>query len=310
MTRTRRRVAARIGAAAAVLLVGPIVGSFTSPAGAAVPVAQALYGGYASGVAEYANVADGSVVLAEVAKANAATRSLGDLPAVNNELAREVTPAQAGKNSTANGTALFASALGVDIELVAPATASAAPSTDLIRNNLLELPAAPLATATAVEGQAQARFRSQAECILGADIARGAGFAAEARVLPADPVSGTLLRTESDNPDEQVNQTTSRQRMVIQTDPAGQVTGPNFGFMSEVRQVLAPVTIAGVGTITVAGEWVLQAVATGLPGGAYMRYAPGDVDSPSTPVLSFLPEGDTITRILTLQDILGNEGLR
>ncbi|MDX6225874.1 MAG: hypothetical protein QOE64_2250, partial [Frankiales bacterium] len=64
--------------------------------------------------------------------------------------------------------------------------------------------------------------------------------------------------------------------------------------------------------ITVAGQWVLQAVAGGVPGSAFVRYAPEGFSDPSTPVVTVtLGTGATKMTIasVTLQDILGNTGL-
>ena len=195
---------------------------------------------------------------------------------------------------------------GTLIELVAPSEAIAPPSTGLIVNNLLELPVDPLVNATAVQGEAQSRFVPD-ECILGTDITRGAGFAANAMVLTA-PDAPPLVNSAAPDPTRNVNQTTARQRLVAQTNQAGQRIGDAFGLASEVRQTLAPVTIAGVGTIEVAGEWVLRAVATGIGNGAYITYGPGDV-SPATPILRILdPENSLLAEIL-FQDLLGSEGL-
>lgn len=292
-------------AAFACALVAPVAGLGPS-ALAAVPVGSADYGGYASGVAEYTNVLDTTAV-AEVAKANVAVSSRQPIADTNNELNRQVV---AGSNARAysEGAGLTAELGGTPIELVAPSRAEAPPSTENIINNLLELPADPLARATAVQGEAQSLF-DPSTCILGTDITRGAGFAANAQVLTATD-GPSLVNTAASDPTRNVDQTTAHQLLVPQLDAQGQKLGNDFGFASEVRQTLAPVTIAGVGTIEIAGEWVLRVVATGIPGGkgAYFHYGPGDV-SPSTPVLRIFDPENALIEEITLQEILGDTGL-
>jgi uncharacterized repeat protein (TIGR01451 family) len=305
MPASSRTRAARAALAAASLITLPLITGAGPVANAAVPVEQADYGGHASGVSQFVSALDRNV-LAEVAKANVALASKGGLTKIDNELARAVTAANGAKAAYSFGAALVAELGGSPIEIVAPSEALAPPSTGLIVNNLLEIPADPLANATAVQGEAQSRFVPD-ECILGADITRGAGFAANAMVLTS-PDAPPLLNSAAPDPTRNVNQTTARQRLVAQTNQAGQRIGDAFGLMSEVRQTLAPVTIEGVGTIEVAGEWVLRAVSTGIGNGAYITYGPGDV-SPSTPVLRVFDPDNALLGEITLQDILGTEGL-
>ena len=90
----------------------------------------------------------------------------------------------------------------------------------------------------------------------------------------------------------------------------GSLLGHDFGVMSEIRQTIAPITLFKGSpfelTLEFLGEWVLQSVATGLPDGAYVHYGPGRT-SPSSPVIRMI-SGD-VTDVLTLQDLLGDEGL-
>jgi hypothetical protein len=107
-----------------------------------------------------------------------------------------------------------------------------------------------------------------------------------------------------------VSQSMSRTLLVSQRAQDGRLLGNNFGVMSEVRQTIAPVTLfAGTPneiTFEFLGEWVLQAVATGMPGGAYIHYGPGSV-SPSTPVIRIIRSGHANT-LLKLQDLFGSKG--
>jgi len=107
-----------------------------------------------------------------------------------------------------------------------------------------------------------------------------------------------------------VSQSFSRTTLVSQRARDGRLLGSDFGIMSEVRQTIAPVTLfAGTPyeiTFEFLGEWVLQAVATGMPGGAYIHYGPGNV-SPETPVIRILRGGHANT-LLKLQDLFGQKG--
>src|SRR5438309_11994023 len=80
--------------------------------------------------------------------------------------------------------------------------------------------------------------------------------------------------------------------------------------MSEVRQTIAPVTLfAGTPnetTIELLGEWVLQTVATGMPGGAWIHYGPGTV-SPQTPIVRLIDSGGK-RALLSFQDVFGDKG--
>jgi uncharacterized repeat protein (TIGR01451 family) len=290
--------------AAAMLLAIPVLVA-GAPPGNTVPVAQADYGGYASGVSQYANALM-ATVLGEVSKANVAVASKGGLKAVRNELDRQVVAADANHAAYSQGQALNVELAGSPIELVAPAEAAAPPSTPNVVNNLLELPVDPLLSATAVQGEAQSLFDPNT-CTLGADITRGVGYAANAKLLTSE-TGPPLLDSAAPDPTRNVNQTTARQLLVPQTNAQGQRVGQNFGLASEVRQTLSPVTIQGVGTIEVAGEWVLRATAGGVNGGAHIQYGPGEV-SPATPVLRILDTANELIAEVLLQDILGEAGL-
>jgi len=107
-----------------------------------------------------------------------------------------------------------------------------------------------------------------------------------------------------------ISQSTSRTLLVAQRTRDGKLLGSNFGIMSEVRQTIAPVTLfAGTPneiTFEFLGEWVLQAVATGMPGGAWIHYGPGSV-SPETPVIRIIRAGHAQT-LLKMQDLFGDKG--
>ena len=133
----------------------------------------------------------------------------------------------------------------------------------------------------------------------------------QAQAAPAEGMHGPLLALDAKKDPRAVSQSFSRTVLVPQRARDGRLLGPNFGIMSEVRQTIAPVTLfAGTPnqtTIEFLGEWVLQVVATGMPGGAFVHYGPGRA-SPETDVLKIIRPSQT-DRILKLQDVLTDEGL-
>lgn len=137
---------------------------------------------------------------------------------------------------------------------------------------------------------------------------------AQSSASKAPPVEGLdapVVALDADGPQRAVSQSRSRTLLVGQRAKNGTLLGRDFGVMSEVRQTIAPVTLfkntPNEITIELLGEWVLQAVATGMPGGAYVHYGPGAA-SPSTPVLRLI-DANGASDVLRLQDVFGNDGL-
>ncbi len=124
-------------------------------------------------------------------------------------------------------------------------------------------------------------------------------------------LSQPLVAIDADGPSRAVSQSVSRTLFVAQRGRDGRRLGNAFGVMSEVRQTIAPVTLfrgtSNELTIEVLGEWVLQAIAGGLPGTGYVHYGP-NTTSPDTPVLRLI-DADGETRVLTLQDLVTDDGL-
>lgn len=208
-------------------------------------------------------------------------------------------------------------------------TAAAPPSTNL-RTDEVDLldEADPLAYARLLRAQAQAQS-NPGTCLQDSDLAFGLGYVADAELLDLDSggngagdllggltgadnadsganETGPLLTLNAPNPERATAQSSSRNRIVPQGEGSS-----DFGLMSETRQTFDPVTLfRGTDqqvTIEVLGEWVLRAVATGLPGGASVHYGPED-ESPDTPILSIIDDDGTKTE-LKFQDVFGDEGL-
>lgn len=305
-----RRFGALITLSALALMLAP-------PAGAAVPFKDAAFSGYATGTylhVDALTIGTTPTVAVDAGFAAAAVNSKG-LTAVSDELGRPVSPALAGKNSYGAGFGLDASLLGGDLLSQQQAAAAAPPSTDLISKRLVGPLTVPgVLSAGVLEGHAQARYDANT-CILGADMSYGQGNAADVTLLggPIASLTSALIGTDPGNQDQGAVRTSTRTRLVPQTNEAGALVGDKVALMTEVKQTLAPIVLfQGIPgaelTISLLGEWTMRAVATGIPGQAYVQYMPGTAGS--TPVLSITqslpvvgPVVDSV--VLTLNQLLG-----
>jgi hypothetical protein len=166
----------------------------------------------------------------------------------------------------------------------------------------------------ALEGRAQARYDANT-CILGADMSYGQGDAADLQLLggPLSSLTDALLGTDPGDQDPGAVRSSTRTRLVPQTNEAGAVIGDKVALMTEVKQTLAPIVLfQGIPgaeiTIELLGEWTMRVVATGIEGQAYVQYMPGTAGN--TPVLSITqslpvvgPVVDSV--LLTLNQLLG-----
>ena len=192
--------------------------------------------------------------------------------------------------------------------------------------------AAPAAYASALKGEALARINESGlvpeVCIVGDDLSRGLGQAADVQLLDAAgddadaELESPVIALDDQNPNRSVSHSVSRTKLV----PTGKAN--NYGLMAEVRQTIAPVTLlqtelpeepvpgeeepARAVTIEFLGQWVLRVVATGAPGGASWHYGPGEAKE-STPILKIIEDvadpNDDETTIIEFQDLFGEDGL-
>ncbi|HVM39718.1 MAG TPA: hypothetical protein VM618_02930 [Acidimicrobiia bacterium] len=297
----------------------------TSPASAQTAFPGAPFSGYATGTVLHADAiedAGSGTRLVDVEEAfSGAGVDSGGLEEVVNEVDRVVVPAQGTKHSYGRGSGLEIGA-GVtpadenQLVLAEKAEAAAPENTDLVTQEIGPVPGDPLAYASALRGEAQARW-NPATCVLGSDLSYGLGYAADVELLDQDatPDGGgdtesleePVVAANAPEPDRRVAQSVSRTRLVPQISEDGTVEGAALGLMSETRMTIAPVTLGGQVTIEFLGEWVLRAVATGHSG--YVHYGPGEV-SPSTPVLRLIDQAtQEVTDVVRAQDLFGDEGL-
>lgn len=307
-----RRLGALISLSALLLMLAP-------PAGAAVPFKDAAFSGYATGTylhVDALTIGATPTVKADVGFAGASVNSKGLTAPVVDELGRTVSPAVAGKNSYGAGFGLDANLLGGSLLAGQQAAAAAPPSTELVIQRAVDLSnALPGVLAVgALEGRAQARYDANT-CILGADMSYGQGDAADVALLggPLSSLTDALLGTDPGDQDPGAVRSSTRTRLVPQTNEAGAVIGDKVALMTEVKQTLAPIVLfQGIPgaeiTIELLGEWTMRVVATGIPGQAYVQYMPGTAGN--TPVLSITqslpvvgPVVDSV--LLTLNQLLG-----
>jgi uncharacterized repeat protein (TIGR01451 family) len=274
------------------------------------------------------------VIDAEAAFSAAAVDSAG-LPAQQTtEFGGTFQPGETAEGDAVAGTNAYGRGYGLDasiaqegqqqgqLTLAGLAEATAPPSSGLMVNELGPVPGDPLAYASLVRGEAEAIWGdTNGACLaLGDDLSYGKGLAAEAHLIDTDgtpdgegespELEAPLVATEHEDPEREVSTSMSHTFFAAQTDAEGTVVGDALAVVAETRQTIAPVTLfAGTEnafTIEFLGEWVLRAVATGVPGTAHVHYGPGEV-SPETPILRVIT--DTVETLLTFQDLLGGEGL-
>jgi uncharacterized repeat protein (TIGR01451 family) len=299
-----------------------------TPVGAQVASAEADFSGYSTGTVIHADaltLGTTRVLDTEVAFSGATVASKGFGSAIVNELDQTIQPVGTNRSSGRGsgieigaGTTVPAAVDANQIVLSQRALASAPPSTDLITKEIGPVKIDPVAYASLLRGQAQARFNEDGTCVLGEDLSTGLGYAADAQLLNLgaatpgnDPFAGAVVATDAPSPERAVSQSKSITRLIPQVNSAGQATG-NFGLMTETRMTIAPVSLlegtpAPI-TIEFLGEWVLRTIADGL-NPATVHYGPGAA-SPETPVLRIL-QGALPATVLNLQDIplLGQQGL-
>lgn len=330
-----RRRAAAVAAAAALL-----VAAAGAPAGAAV-ADQGDHRAFATGTVLHAEAVEQPelsdpesirVVDADLAFSGAAHDAAGLPEQQTTEYGGTFQPAQTADETPVAGANAYGRGFGLDVSLgqegqqdgqltlAGLSEAVAPPTSELVRNEVGPVPADPLAYASTLRGEAQAIYEDGDVCpSLGGDISYGLGYAEDAQLVDqdGDPEGATdeleqpVVSTNAYDPDRAVSQSMSHTFLAPQSGPDGAVVGENLGVVAETRQTIAPVTLfAGTEnqvTIEFLGEWVLRAVATGVPGTAHVHYGPAET-SPTTPLVRILqPEEETT--ILTTQDIFGDEGL-
>jgi hypothetical protein len=245
-----------------------VVGGTPPPAGAQ-PLTSQPFNAYSTGTTVSVNALGlGTTQIAGVhaAFAGASVNSQGLNSTINDEFGQAVQPALAGKNSYGRGTGLET---GITTPIPQPtdlnqllltglAQASAAPSTGLVTKSIA-LNLAPIATATLLQGQAQAIWDPNF-CVIGKPFGFGDGQAANLTLVGTPPA--TLVGTTVNG--NNVSESKSFTFLVANGDGT-------FGVASETVQHVAPISLLNTAlgpsvTVEVSGAFGLLAVATGKPG--------------------------------------------
>jgi LPXTG-motif cell wall-anchored protein/uncharacterized repeat protein (TIGR01451 family) len=309
--------------AAAALLAAPLVALATPAAAAGGPTPFASSDSYAAATGTVLHLggvqsATDQLVTVEDAYSGATVGPKGLGTAYVNEMKALVQPKLPGTGDL-DGNKSYARGSGAEVGLQQPLptlenqlklqrVAVSAPASKSKQDQVLEVPANPVLDASVLRGKGEANWNADGTCILGKPISAGEGYAADAVVVPgaspvasSDPLAADFSRSIT--------------QLIPQVTKDGKPAGTALGLLAESRQVIAPVTLfpgtANQLQITVAGQWVLQAVAGGVAGSAFVRYAPEGFDDPSTPVITItLGTGATKTTIasVTLQDVLSADG--
>jgi len=326
-------VRARVAALAlAVLTAAGLLTAFTpGPAGAQgaatfpppVNTAPPLFSGYSVGAMEHVEaITAGNTRLANVDAplSTASFNSHGLAKGILSETGATVSPAQAGKSAYAS-TGAAQVGLGTDptqfknqnqIILSKLVEASAPPSTDVVKDQLVEIPGNPLVYALAAYERSAANWSTDA-CPLGQPIAYSENALAKAEVLNTNTAAGApALGATGSQPLVSVNtgsypRSTNFSKSYNYLFPNGDGT---FGVGSITHMTIAPVTLfkdtANELTIEVSGPITLRAEASGKPGGAKVDYLP-DTNG-NAPVIT-VHMGGKLMGTLGLNDILGKTGL-
>ncbi len=313
----------RSGRLVAALLVALLAIAVVAIPASAVPFNEADFSGYATGQVLHADALHATgvnVANVEEAWTGAAVDSQGLTSAIKNEagLDRTVIAAQPTKKTAGRGSGLELG-LGVDDDtandLQIQIAEAAAPPNSSAMDELLGLPASPIAYASVLRGAAEANWSNSSTCVLGKDLSNGLGYAADVELIetgettdPSGDLDAPLISADAEDPAQRVAQSFSHTFLDVQQKADGTPAGLKFGLSSEVRMNIAPVTLMdGALTLNFLGEWVLRATAGGIPGTSHIHYGPGEA-SPQTPILQIIQDGE-ITDIISFQDILGEEGL-
>ncbi|HEX3394342.1 MAG TPA: hypothetical protein VHS52_07425 [Acidimicrobiales bacterium] len=299
----------------ALVSAGALMAIAPTAAGAQALGDQGPFGGYSTGTVISTNaltLGDTTTGAVRAAVSGDSVDSTGLGTPITDELGQNVQPALPAKNAYGRGT-------GLETGLVVPADqqadvnqlllsglaeASAPPPegvpTPITKNIALDL--APIATASALSGEAQAIYDPNT-CAIGQPISFGQGSAADLRLVgaPDAPLVGAV------SPGDPTPNTVSKSQSFSYfiPNPDG-----SFGLVSETHQIIAPITIANNAvtgpalTIEVAGEFILRSTATGIAGDPR-----NGVTYPGNPLITIKgPLGVVILQV-HLSDILSPTGL-
>lgn len=342
----QKKTGARLltGISSALLVIAAIPAQADESNGSAF--SQAKFRGYTTGTVVYADLIESSLdanptrLFKNSAALSGAQVDSRDLPSENvpgqhpdgqlsNEMGIVVQPSSVlGSKSFGRGSAMevgISQAGSGENRLVQAGHAQAVgpPDSGLKKDEIKLFDQDPVVFASLLGATAEARWRND-KCIVGKPFGSGVAHTAGLEILDTDAGAGgerlesPVLATYTSNPDRAVVQARSQTKLVLQTDEAGERVGSRFGLMSETRETFAPITLfkdtPNAVTIELLGEWVFQAVATGVPGAAYIQYGPSSADSESSVLRIYRgdspgPNNENVIFQLTAQQFFASKGV-
>lgn len=282
-------------------LVAAVAGIAGSPASGQTAATEQQFGGYGTGTVIGLNALGvGSSITANVQAARSAgsVNSKGLATSTTDELGQNVNPPKPSKNAYGRGAGVEVGLLtgaiqGVDVNqviLTQLAESDAPPPTGPIVKSI-PIDLTPILSATTATGEARATFDANT-CVVGRPMTHGRGYVENLLVLN----NGNTGTVATNNATDNVNES----RTITYLTPNGDGT---FGMVAETRLHVAPISLLnGALTIQVAGPLIMRTIATGKPGGARIEY-------PGTPVLSISAAGVPVVAPISLQSLLGQNGL-
>jgi LPXTG-motif cell wall-anchored protein len=305
------------------LTAAGFLAAFTpGPASAAQPVPTRGFSAYSTGSLEHVSALQPGttrVVNVDAPLSGASANSAGLGKAIQSETNAVVQPALAGKNSYAR-TGAAEVGLGTDVSQLTDQNqiilsklveASAPPSTDIVKDQLVEIPGDPLIYAKAAYEQASAKNI----CALGQPISYGENALANLQLIdagaknPDNSMSQPLISVTPTADPRTANFTKSYTYLFPNgLSPNGEST---FGVAAVSHMTVAPITLfKGMGsnevTIELLGTWTLRVEASGLSGGAKVTFNP---EGNSGDIVLRVIVGGVVQGQLLLQDILGKAGV-
>ncbi len=286
---------------ARVLLAVVVTGSLLvfAPVSANAQLSTQPFAAYGSGTALAINALTvGATTIADIhtAHSGGSVDSTGLTETLNDQFGQVVQPALPDKNAYGRGA-------GVEVGLILPnpqpanlnqliltqvAEQDAPPIIGTLVSHETPIDLAGILEVSLARGQAQATYDPEF-CPIGRPLTYGSGYVENLSAL------GGAVGTS------QTGDSASESRTVTYFVPNGDGT---FGVVSETRQIIAPISLAGTGiTVDVVGPLTMKATATGKPGDPR-----NGISYPGTPTLTISLNNIPLIS-LSLQDLLGQNGL-
>jgi hypothetical protein len=293
-------------------LLAPILGTSGGPAGAVAPFSApgGGYAAFATGTVLHAGIGGAVGGTVDLVSSTAAATSAANSTPVTSELGRVALPALPAKGSYGQGLGLGLGVgllPGVSTGFFGNAAATAPPISAPVQDESTAVGVAQVGRLTPMQARAQA-LSSAAGCVLGSNLAYGQGNAADVSLAGLTGLQGLGLGTGGAAGAGQPVARSESRTLVVPGSTAGRL-----GLMSEVSEVLGPVTLltgtANKMTVELKGQWVLRAFADGRTG--TVSYSPQGATGDQTLLLVRNAAGAVVAQATASQlKLAGTVGLR